>query len=211
MNSNGMKLRFASVAVALLAVGALALTGCGNDEKTAEETGAAGDTAAATAPAPAEGGKTADAAGAGKAADAGHEGHAHAPGEGHGEEGGGGGGGAAAGPMAGGPGGPMMGGGGAGGPMMGGGDLKPTPQLDAKIAEAEKKGDKKALGQALADRGYAKMMDEDAAPRVKYRAALADYRLALKADPNNAKAKENKKTIEDIYKSMGRPVPGEGE
>ena len=54
-----------------------------------------------------------------------------------------------------------------------------TPQLDGKIA----------------------------APRLKYRAALGDFRRALMLDPANAKAKENAAFIEGIYKSMGRPVP----
>lgn len=94
-------------------------------------------------------------------------------------------------------------------PMMAsaGGDLTPTPVIDKKIAELKAGKDKKALAAAYADRGYAKMTDEAAGPRVKYRAALADFRLALVADPMNAKAKEYKTTIEDIYKSMGRPVP----
>lgn len=191
MTSKRLKGVSAAAAALTAAVGMFALTGCGNE---ADEMAAAETTGGATVTTPAAAGES-------------HEGHNHPPGEGHGQEGG------ADGAVAGGP---MMGGGGAGGPMMagpmmGGGDLKPTPVLDAKIAELEKKGDKKALAQAYADRGYEKMMDESAAPRVKYRAALADFRLALKADPSNQKAKENKQTIEDIYRSMGRPVPGEGE
>lgn len=104
------------------------------------------------------------------------------------------------------PPGPMMGGGGGGGET-----LTPTPDLDKKIADLEKAGDKKALADAYAERGYKKMMDEAAGPRVKYRAALADFRLALAANPQNKKAKENKDTIENIYRGMGRPIPGEGE
>ena len=41
----------------------------------------------------------------------------------------------------------------------------------------------------------------------KYPAALRAYRKALEFDKTNAKATANVKTIEDIYKSMGRPVP----
>lgn len=103
--------------------------------------------------------------------------------------------------------------GGPGGPMMGMGDasapLTPTPELDKKIDALEKGGDKKALAAAYADRGYARMTDDAAGARVKYRAALEDFRRSLELDPANAKSLENKKMIEDIYRSMGRPVPGE--
>ncbi len=43
--------------------------------------------------------------------------------------------------------------------------------------------------------------------KVKYPRALRLYREALKLDPNNKEAKANKKMIEDIYRSMGRPIP----
>jgi hypothetical protein len=110
-----------------------------------------------------------------------------------------------------GPGGPM-----AGGPMMGGGmmgdpmaPLSPTPELDKAIKDAEAKKDKKAVAAAYANRGYARMTDDAAGQRIKYRKALEDFRTALQNDPTNAKATSSKKMIEDIYKSMGRPVPGE--
>lgn len=87
--------------------------------------------------------------------------------------------------------------------------LTPTPQLDSKIAALEKSGkDKKALAAVYAERGYERMTDNNAAPRLKYRAALGDFRRALKLDPANTKAKQNVALIEGIYKSMGRPVPG---
>lgn len=43
--------------------------------------------------------------------------------------------------------------------------------------------------------------------KVKYRQALQLYREALKADPKNKEALENKNLIESIYKQMGRPIP----
>ncbi|MBC8139206.1 MAG: hypothetical protein H8F28_25310 [Fibrella sp.] len=99
-----------------------------------------------------------------------------------------------------------------GGPMMsGGGDpmapLTPTPELDKEIKAAEAKGDKKTIAAAYASRGYSRMTDDNAGQRVKYRKALEDFRVALKNDPANAKAKQNKAIIEEIYTSMGRPVP----
>ena len=44
-------------------------------------------------------------------------------------------------------------------------------------------------------------------PMIQYRAALAPYRRALKVDPQNEKSLKETKTIEDIYLSMGRPIP----
>ena len=45
------------------------------------------------------------------------------------------------------------------------------------------------------------------APKEKYPRALKLYREALKLDPKNKEALENKAMIEQIYKSMGRPIP----
>ncbi len=99
-----------------------------------------------------------------------------------------------------------------GGPMMGGGGdpmapLTPTPELDKAIQTVAAGGDKKKIAAAYASRGYSRMMDDNAGQRIKYRKALEDFRVALKNDPANAKAKDNMATIETIYKSMGRPVP----
>ena len=85
--------------------------------------------------------------------------------------------------------------------------LPATPQLDRQIAALQKAGDKKKLAALLANRGTTRMNDASAAPRVKYRAALQDYRAALKADATNVEAKTNAKLIEGIYTSMGRPIP----
>lgn len=97
-------------------------------------------------------------------------------------------------------------------PFAGGGaptaPLTPTPELDMKVERAAKSGDSKALAAALAERGTFRMNDDNAGAKVKYRAALDDYRKALEADPKNEAASKNKSMIEDIYKSMGRPIPG---
>jgi tetratricopeptide (TPR) repeat protein len=86
--------------------------------------------------------------------------------------------------------------------------LTPTPKVDAEIAKLEKSGkSKKELASLYAARGSSRMMDEHASPKVKYRAALQDYRQALKADPTNKEAQQNKALIESIYQGMGRPVP----
>ncbi|MDX1933690.1 MAG: hypothetical protein SFU56_13920 [Capsulimonadales bacterium] len=113
--------------------------------------------------------------------------------------------------QAGGPGGVMPQGapGAMPGMAMASAPLTKTPELDQKIADAEKGKDKKKIAAAYAERGTFRMNDDAAGARVKYRAALEDYRKAQAADPGNAEAAGNKKMIEDIYKSMGRPVPGE--
>jgi hypothetical protein len=66
---------------------------------------------------------------------------------------------------------------------------------------------KKAYVEATVKLGTATMNAAELPPREKYRGALALYREALKLDPKNEEALENKKLIEDIYKSMGRPIP----
>ena len=55
--------------------------------------------------------------------------------------------------------------------------------------------------------GTATMMTGTLSPHAKYAGALHLYREALKVDPHNAEALKNKKMIEDIYQSMGRPIP----
>ena len=102
------------------------------------------------------------------------------------------------------------------GPMAGATDpfapLSKTPELDEKIAKAEKGTDKKAVAAAYARRGMFRMRDDDkAGQRVKYRAALSDFRKALKADPESVEAKLGKEQIESIYSGMGRPIPSEAE
>lgn len=61
--------------------------------------------------------------------------------------------------------------------------------------------------QQLAEEAEKIMLDPALAPRDKYPKALAMFRDALKIDPDNALAKKSITLIEDIYKSMGRPVP----
>jgi len=63
------------------------------------------------------------------------------------------------------------------------------------------------VADAFYQTGHAMMFSDKLGPRVKYRGALKNYRTALSYDPGHKKAAEEKKTIEDIYKSMGREVP----
>ncbi len=54
---------------------------------------------------------------------------------------------------------------------------------------------------------YASMQALSLGPKVKYPKALRLYRDVLKVDPKNSDAIRWKKQIEDIYRSMGRPIP----
>lgn len=65
---------------------------------------------------------------------------------------------------------------------------------------------KEAVSTCLAAANY--LMFEAGLPaKEKYRPALKYYRKVLELDPKNSEAMTNKKQIEDIYESMGMPVP----
>lgn len=55
--------------------------------------------------------------------------------------------------------------------------------------------------------GTKTMLSPLLAPKEKYPKALRLYREALQVDPANKEALENKAMIEQIYKSMNRPIP----
>lgn len=70
--------------------------------------------------------------------------------------------------------------------------------------------DQQQQAQQLAEQAEKIMLDPALAPKEKYPKALGMFRDALEIDPNNALAAKNITLIEDIYKSMGRPVPAPG-
>jgi hypothetical protein len=101
---------------------------------------------------------------------------------------------------------------GAGGPAAGGTSGPDTSALDAQIEQAEARAkaasatsaDKKAAAAAYLER--ANVFYAAGNPSL-YKFALRDFRRTLKYDPANKVALERKQQIEDIYKSMGRPIP----
>lgn len=82
-------------------------------------------------------------------------------------------------------------------------DEKKAEEPAAPAVSKEKQDE----AQKLALEAEKVMLDPDLGPKEKYPKSLGMFRDAIKIDPNNALAKESIKLIEDIYKSMGRPVP----
>jgi hypothetical protein len=90
-----------------------------------------------------------------------------------------------------------------------------TAALDDKIKKAEAKAkasgatqsDKLAAAAAYLERGN---LYRDAGQPALYKFALGDYRYALRYQPDNAEAREKMNEIVQIYQSMGRPVPENG-
>ncbi len=82
--------------------------------------------------------------------------------------------------------------------------LKLEKQLKAKPKDA-------ALRNKVADAyyllGHDMMMSPILDRKVKYRGALANFRIALKYNPKQSQAAGEKNMIEAIYRQMGRPIP----
>lgn len=93
------------------------------------------------------------------------------------------------------------------------GDAFDTGEYDAAITAAEKALSAKpsddklklALGAAYLKRANA------LTEKRQYASALGDYRRTLKHDPSNAEAKQWVEQIINIYASIGRSYPAEGE
>lgn len=66
---------------------------------------------------------------------------------------------------------------------------------------------KKTYVEALMGNADAYMYNDKLPPFKKYPTALRGYRKVVELEPTNTKAKDNVAMIENIYKSMGRPVP----
>lgn len=104
-------------------------------------------------------------------------------------------------------------------PFAGGNPNAKDPDVEKLLAAAQKlekqakakpKDAKlqKQTGEAYCQAGHTMMYSQKLGSKVKYPGALKLFRTALKFDPKNAKAAEEKKTIEDIYtNSLHRPIP----
>ncbi len=93
------------------------------------------------------------------------------------------------------------------------GDPIDVSKFDEKISKAEKalKSDsndsskKAGLAEAFYDRGFALTQAR------QYASAVGDYRRALNYVPNHEESKKWMAMIQNIYKSMNREIPSEGE
>jgi tetratricopeptide (TPR) repeat protein len=103
--------------------------------------------------------------------------------------------------------------------------LKQAPKLDPALVPLDKAFNaaearlKKSPKDAAAKKAYVEAAykygkaaednnNSKLPPPVQYRAALALYNKALKVDPKHQPSLTEKQKIVDVYKSMGRPVPG---
>ena len=86
-------------------------------------------------------------------------------------------------------------------------------EVTAKIEKAEKeykaKPDDKTVKKNLADAYFERAFALTKA--AQYRAALGDFRKGLKLEPDNKEARSMHDQIIDIFKSMNREPPKEGE
>ncbi len=85
--------------------------------------------------------------------------------------------------------------------------MKVADDAEAKYVKSKSDADKKEyITKQMSAANYL-MFEADLSPKKKYKPALARYNKVLEIDPKNAEAIENKKQIEDIYQSMGLPIP----
>jgi tetratricopeptide (TPR) repeat protein len=85
--------------------------------------------------------------------------------------------------------------------------VKEADDADAQYQKSKSEQDKKqCITKQMAAANYL-MFDANLSPKKKYRPALQRYNRVLELDPKHPEAMENKKQIEDIYQSMGMPIP----
>lgn len=85
--------------------------------------------------------------------------------------------------------------------------MKDADDADEKYRQSKSDADKKeCINRQLTAANYL-MFEANLPSKEKYRPALKRYRRVLELDPSNKEAKENKEQIEEIYESMGMPIP----
>ncbi len=85
--------------------------------------------------------------------------------------------------------------------------MKAADDAEAKYIKSKSEADKKEyITKQMGAANYL-MFEANLSPKKKYKPALQRYNKVLEIDPKNAEAMENKKQIEDIYQSMGMPIP----
>jgi len=85
--------------------------------------------------------------------------------------------------------------------------MKAADDAEAKFMSSKSDADKKEyITKQMSAANYL-MFEANLSPKKKYKPALQRYNKVLALDPKHAEALENKKQIEDIYQSMGMPIP----
>ena len=85
--------------------------------------------------------------------------------------------------------------------------MKEADIADEKYESSKSDADKKECIQKQLTAANYLMFEANLPSKEKYRPALKRYRRVLELDPSNKEAKENKEQIEEIYESMGMPIP----
>ncbi|MBS1550519.1 MAG: hypothetical protein JST15_00440 [Bacteroidetes bacterium] len=85
--------------------------------------------------------------------------------------------------------------------------IKEADEADAKYRSSKSAADKEVCIEKHILAANYLMFEADLPPKDKYKPALIRYRRVLELDPSNMEAAQNKKQIEDIYESMGKPIP----
>ena len=78
---------------------------------------------------------------------------------------------------------------------------------DAQFVKTKSEADKKTCILKQMTAANYLMFEANLSPKKKYKPALKRYNRVLELEPGNSEAMENKKQIEDIYQSMGMPIP----
>lgn len=85
--------------------------------------------------------------------------------------------------------------------------MKTADVAESQYMKTKSEGDKKTyIIKQMSAANYL-MFEANLSPKKKYKPALQRYNKVLEIDPKNAEAMENKNQIEDIYQSMGMPIP----
>ncbi len=85
--------------------------------------------------------------------------------------------------------------------------MKVADDAEAQFMKSKSESDKKSYIEKQLGAANYLMFEANLSPKKKYKPALQRYNKILEIDPKNSEAMENKKQIEDIYQSMGMPIP----
>lgn len=84
---------------------------------------------------------------------------------------------------------------------------KEADETDAQFRKTKSESDKKKCIVKQLEAANYLMFEADLPPREKYKPALERYRRVLELEPGNEEALANKEQIEEIYRSLGKPIP----